>query len=112
MRSRRDLPHSRVGPVRRPSHERHRPRRRLPNPLRQCLPGAAGAGGPQETLPVYGDVNVMSKIFNPDVAVVGDFLGAAGSNPIESLPAFNMRKPKRPSRPSSIPMPGQTSFSH
>ena len=30
------LPHSRVGPVRRPSHERHRPRRRLPNPLRPC----------------------------------------------------------------------------
>ena len=61
-------------------------------PVAPVPPGAAGAGGPQGTLPVYGDVNVMSKIFNPDVAVVGDFLGAAGSNPIESLPAFNMRE--------------------
>jgi len=31
--------------------------------------GAAGAGGPQGFLPIYGNVNVLSKIFNPDPAV-------------------------------------------
>ncbi len=39
--------------------------------------GAAGAGGPSGPLPVYGGTS-GSKIFNPDIAVVGDFLGAAG----------------------------------
>ncbi|MBI1876550.1 MAG: hypothetical protein HYS05_22030 [Acidobacteria bacterium] len=42
--------------------------------------GAAGAGGPTGSLPVYGNVNVLSKIFNPDIAVIGDFEGAAGRN--------------------------------
>jgi hypothetical protein len=41
--------------------------------------GAAGAGGPSGPLPVYGGPS-GSKIFNPDIAVVGDFLGAAGKN--------------------------------
>jgi len=41
-------------------------------------PGAAGAGGPTGPLPVYGPVS--SKVFNPDIAVIGDFLGALGKN--------------------------------
>ncbi|HYS26884.1 MAG TPA: hypothetical protein VEP46_14835, partial [Vicinamibacterales bacterium] len=41
-------------------------------------PGAAGAGGPSGPLPVYGNVAASSKIFNPDMAVIGDFLGASG----------------------------------
>jgi len=53
-------------------------------------PGAAGAGGPQGSLPVYGNVSALSKIFNPDVAVIGDFLGAAGGNPMQ--PAFELRE--------------------
>ena len=32
----------------------------------------------------------MSKIFNPDVAVIGDFAGAAGSNEIEPRPALQL----------------------
>jgi hypothetical protein len=44
--------------------------------------GAAGAGGPTGSLPVYGNVNVLSKIFNPDIAVIGDFEGAAGRNTV------------------------------
>lgn len=44
--------------------------------------GAAGAGGPTGNLPVYGNVNVLSKIFNPDIAVIGDFEGAAGRNTV------------------------------
>src|SRR5262245_380687 len=46
----------------------------------QVPPGAAGAGGPTGALPVYGAATSGSKIFNPDIAVIGDFLGAAGVN--------------------------------
>ena len=54
--------------------------------------GAEGAGGPQGGLPVYGNVNALSKIFNPDVAVIGNFVGAAGSNPVNPSPALEMRE--------------------
>ena len=54
--------------------------------------GAQGAGGPTGTLPVYGGVAEASKIFNPDMAVIGDFLGAAGSNKVNPAPAFEMHE--------------------
>jgi hypothetical protein len=53
-------------------------------------PGAAGAGGPQGTLPVYGGISALSKIFNPDIAVIGNFTGAAGSNDVDPRPAFEL----------------------
>jgi hypothetical protein len=43
-------------------------------------PGAEGAGGPSGPLPVYGGGAAASKVFNPDMAVIGDFLGAVGKN--------------------------------
>ena len=43
--------------------------------------GAAGAGGPQGALPVYGGAAASSKVFNPDIAVIGNF-------PISALAAF------------------------
>jgi hypothetical protein len=52
--------------------------------------GAAGAGGPGGALPVYGNTSTMSKIFNPDIAVIGNFVGAAGSNEIEPRPALQL----------------------
>jgi hypothetical protein len=61
-------------------------------PVAPVPPGAASAGGPQGALPIYGNVNLLSKIFNPDVAVVGDVLGAAGNNPVEPLPALDLRE--------------------
>jgi hypothetical protein len=54
--------------------------------------GAAGAGGPEGALPVYGNSSALSKIFNPDMAVIGNFLGAAGENRVEALPALEMRE--------------------
>jgi hypothetical protein len=54
--------------------------------------GAAGAGGPEGSLPVYGNVNALSKIFNPDLAVIGNFVGAAGRNPVEPTPPLEMRE--------------------
>src|SRR6266849_3941014 len=51
-----------------------------PPPTAEVPPGAAGAGGPSGALPVYGGSVAGSKVFNPDMAVIGDFLGAAGRN--------------------------------
>ena len=57
--------------------------------------GAQGAGGPTGQLPVYGGATAGSKIFNPDIAVIGDFLGAAGaagSNNVNPDPALTMHE--------------------
>ena len=59
-------------------------------PTAEVPPGAAGAGGPSGALPVYGNVSAASKIFNPDVAVIGNFLGAAGRNAVNPAPALQM----------------------
>ena len=52
--------------------------------------GAAGAGGPTGALPVYGGPSAASKIFNPDIAVIGNFLGALGENEVNPDPALQM----------------------
>jgi hypothetical protein len=54
--------------------------------------GAQGAGGPVGALPVYGASSAASKIFNPDIAVIGDFLGAAGRNTVNPGKAFEMHE--------------------
>jgi len=54
--------------------------------------GAAGAGGPEGALPVYGNAAASSKVFNPDMAVIGNFIGTTGSNTIESAPALEMHE--------------------
>jgi hypothetical protein len=55
-------------------------------PTAQVPPGAEGAGGPTGQLPVYGAAIAGSKVFNPDMAVIGDFLGAAGRNTLQPDP--------------------------
>jgi len=54
--------------------------------------GAAGAGGPAGALPVYGNSSALSKIFNPDIAVIGNFIGAAGKNDVNPLPALKLNE--------------------
>ena len=54
--------------------------------------GAQGAGGPTGQLPVYGAAAAGSKIFNPDIAVIGDFLGASGKNRVNPGPALAMHE--------------------
>src|SRR2546425_1233645 len=54
--------------------------------------GAQGGGGPTGQLPVYDGATAGSKIFNPDIAVIGDFLGAAGSNKVNPEPALTMHE--------------------
>jgi hypothetical protein len=48
-------------------------------------------GEPQGTLPVYGG-SAAGKVFNPDIAVIGDFLGAAGHNEVSPSKAFEMHE--------------------
>jgi hypothetical protein len=60
-------------------------------PPTEVPPGAAGAGGPSGPLPVYGPAS--SKVFNPDIAVIGDFLGAIGKNDSDrATPALEMHE--------------------
>ena len=54
--------------------------------------GAAGAGGPQGSLPVYGGAAASSKVFNPDMAVIGNFIGTTGENSVESAPSLEMHE--------------------
>jgi len=63
-----------------------------PQPTAQVPPGAEGAGGPTGALPIYGGAVAGSKIFNPDIAVIGDFLGAAGRNASNPSPAMEMHE--------------------
>ena len=46
----------------------------------QAAPGIAPAA------PVYGAAVGNAKVFNPDMAVIGDFLGAAGTNAVQPDP--------------------------
>ena len=54
--------------------------------------GAPGPGASASSLPVYGASSAASKIFNPDIAVIGDFLGAAGRNRVNPAPALEMHE--------------------
>lgn len=56
----------------------------------QVPSGAEGAGGPTGSLPVYSNTSAASKIFNPDMAVIGNFLGATGHNEVAPLPALQL----------------------
>jgi hypothetical protein len=61
-----------------------------PPPQAPAPEGAGGQGGPQGALPVYGNASAMSKVFNPDIAVIGNFIGAAGSNEVDPRPALQL----------------------
>ncbi len=61
-------------------------------PTAPVPPGAEGAGGPSGALPVYGAGVAGSKVFNPDMALIGNFLGAGGSNRVNPGPALQMQE--------------------
>src|ERR1700674_5562512 len=66
-----------------------------PQQTAQVPAGAQGAGAPSGTLPVYGTTGAAvsgAKVFNPDMAVIGDFLDAAGRNLVNPNPAFDMHE--------------------
>ena len=43
-------------------------------------------------LPNYGAASVLSKVLNPDISVVGDFIGSAGRNPVSAVPSLEMHE--------------------
>ena len=54
-----------------------------------------GPGEPQPApaqLPNYGGASAMAKVLNPDISVIGNFLSAAGGNPVNSSPALAMNE--------------------
>ena len=68
------------------------PEAAVQQPTVEVPAGAAGAGGPTGSLPIYGAATAGSKIFNPDIAVIGDFLGAAGRNTVDPAPPLEMHE--------------------
>jgi hypothetical protein len=43
-------------------------------------------------LPVYGGASAAAKVLNPDISVIGDFLGSVGKNPFNPVPALAMHE--------------------
>jgi hypothetical protein len=67
----------------------------VPSPAPQVtaeVPPGAAAGGAPATLPVYGGGAASSKIFNPDIAAIGNFVGVAGQSPGGGEPSLNMQE--------------------
>jgi hypothetical protein len=71
--------------------------------LEQKLSGiAAGAPAPLPAQPAPAEpaavpapaqsTSLGAKVFNPDIAVIGNFLGAAGDNPNSTLPTFGLNE--------------------
>jgi len=47
---------------------------------------------PSGPLPVYGGASSGAKLLNPDVSVIGDFIGVAGRSTVQPLPALEMHE--------------------
>ncbi len=41
-------------------------------------------------LPVYGGASAAAKALNPDISVIGNFLGAVGKDPVRGVPSLEM----------------------
>ena len=62
-----------------------------PAPPPPPLP-AAEPVPPSEPVAPGAPPSSSSNVFNPDMAVIGNFLGVAGKNPVDHAPAFEMRE--------------------
>ena len=49
-------------------------------------------GGQAGQLPVYGGASAQAKALNPDIGVIGNFLGAAGRNQINPLKSLSLQE--------------------
>jgi hypothetical protein len=47
---------------------------------------------PSGPLPVYGGASAAAKVLNPDISVIGDFIGVGGRNTVQPLPALEMHE--------------------
>jgi hypothetical protein len=69
------------------------------SPAGQAVASPAGSpplvestGSPPASLPVYGTAAAGGRIFNPDIAVIGDVLGAAGHDRVAPGPAIDLHE--------------------
>src|SRR5207237_9439234 len=52
------------------------------------VPAEAAPGA----LPVYGGASASAKALNPDISVIGDFIGKAGGNSVQPTPSLEMHE--------------------
>ena len=63
-----------------------------PKPAQPPAPEQPPAPPPAEPPPTLGSSVSNAKVFNPDIAVIGDFLGAAGTNSVYPVPALELHE--------------------
>ncbi len=56
------------------------------------IPTTTSTTGGSAALPVYGGASTASKVLNPDISMIGDFIGSAGHNPPHGFPSFQMHE--------------------
>ena len=52
----------------------------------------AAAAGPSPAAPPPAESAASSKVFNPDIAVIGNLLATAGSNPVSPSPSIQLKE--------------------
>jgi hypothetical protein len=57
-------------------------------PAQAPAPAEAAPGA----LPVYGGASASAKALNPDISVIGDFIGKAGGNSVQPTPSLEMHE--------------------
>jgi hypothetical protein len=69
-----------------------------PTAVQAQATAAAPTPTPAETaaapgaLPVYGGASASAKALNPDISVIGDFIGKAGGNSVQPTPSLEMHE--------------------
>ena len=61
-------------------------------PVTTSPAGTGAVGNASGQLPVYGGATAASKVFNPDIGIIGNFVAAAGRNPINPLKSLSMQE--------------------
>jgi hypothetical protein len=55
-------------------------------------PSPAETAAVPGALPVYGGASASAKALNPDISVIGDFIGKAGGNSVQPTPSLEMHE--------------------
>jgi hypothetical protein len=55
-------------------------------------PVASAAQAQAGPLPIYGGASAAAKALNPDISVIGDFLGAVGRNRVRPVPGLELHE--------------------
>jgi hypothetical protein len=66
------------------------PAEAVPTPATPRVPGQGQPQPVPSQLPTYGGASSMAKVLNPDISITGNFLGAAGRNPVNPQPALQL----------------------